>query len=256
MSRSKEAAASAAHEPIPLLCLGSGAALTDGHGWSSLLIDGRILLDIPPTAVPAFHKAGVETTAIDVIFISHMHADHLFGLPFLLLEYCVRCERSERLFIIGPPGLEETMDKLCSLAWPDMEKAGFQPRVPITYIEAVGDAPVDVLDLHYVAVPMNHFGLSAFGYRLEYKGRTIGYTGDTGESDRLDDLLAGCDLAILEATHPRPAEDPGHLDVDQVTALAQQLTRNGTAVYATHMSARPSGLANVTLCEDGQTYWV
>jgi len=241
---------------VPILCLGSGAALTDGRLWNSFLIDGRILLDLPPTAVPQMHRLGVDTTAIDVIFISHLHADHSFGLPFLLLEYCVRYERSEALFIVGPRGLEKNVEIACELAWPDMRAKGFHPRVPVHYVEIESEGSYDVGDLAFGAFPMKHFGLDALGYRFELKGRTIAYTGDTGDCEQVHRLLDGADVAIVEWTHAHRSRDPGHLDTEEVERITRELRDRRAMVLATHLGSTPDPIDGITICEDGETYYV
>ncbi len=241
---------------IPLTCLGSGAALTDGRRWNSLLIDGRILLDLPPTAVVELQHLDLDLTEIDVVFISHLHADHMFGLPFLLLEYCVRRERERPLYIVGPPGLEETTETLCDLAWPDMREAGFVPHVPVSYVEVSEDGEYQAGDLTFSAVRMEHFTLTAFGYRFAYKGRTIAYTGDTGECAQLGKLLEGTDVAIIELTHPDGSKDPGHLDVHVVEYWMKKLKERGARVFATHMMETPEPIDGLEVCEDCQTYYI
>jgi len=241
---------------IPLTCLGSGAALTDGRRWNSLLIDGRILLDLPPTAVVEMQHLGLDLTKIDVIFISHLHADHMFGLPFLLLEYCVRRRRERPIYIVGPPGIEERIETLCDLAWPDMRKAGFEPHVPVEYVEVAEDGDYRAGDLPFTAVQMEHFTLTAFGYRFEHDGRTFAYTGDTADCEQLGKLLGGVDVAILEWTHPRPSDDPGHLDAPAIAYWMNKLREQGSLVFATHMSETPDPIEGLEICEDCRTYYV
>jgi len=243
-------------ERIPLVCLGSGAALTDGRLYNSILVDQRIVLDLGPTAIPQMKRLGVDFGQIEHIYISHLHADHMFGLPFLLLEFCVRLERERPLHITGPAGLEELTFKLCDLAWPDLRKIGFEPHVPLKFTEISGEGDYTANGLTFTAIPMQHFTLDAYGCRFEHKGRTIAYTGDTGECDQVYQLLEGVDVAILELTHPSDSEDPGHMDVRDVRKLAKWLVGQGTQVFATHMGGTPEPIEGVTLCEDGETYWI
>ena len=243
-------------ERIPLVCLGSGAALTNGRDWTSLLLDQRILLDLPPTAVPQMYRLGIEPTGIDLIFISHMHADHTFGLPFLMLEYCVRRHRSEPLTIIGPVGIRKYTFDLCDLAWPQLRNNGFEPKVPLRFLEISQAGEYRTDGLAFEAVSMEHFDLDAFGYRLSYKGRTIAYTGDTGASAPLDQLLSGADVAIVELTHPPASDDPGHMDLPSFRRLAERLVDQGTRVIATHMGVIPDPINGVEFCMDGETLWI
>ena len=241
---------------LPILCLGSGAALSDGRLWNSLLIDGRILLELPTTSVPQMLKLGIDPTQIETIFISHLHADHMFGLPFLLLEYCVRRRRTQPLYIVGPTDLEAVTFQLCDLAWPDLRDVGFEPHVPLHFVEIPDEGTYTVGDLSFETVRMNHYGLSAFGFRFRVGDRLLAYSGDTGDTGDLDRLYDGVDVAIVELTHPHASEDPGHLDAPTVRRLADSLRQHGTKIFATHINGSPDPIEGVTLCEDGKTYWV
>jgi len=243
-------------DSIPLTCLGSAAALTDGRLWNCSLLDRRILLDIPPTAVTELHRLDLDLTEIDVIFVSHLHADHMFGLPFFLLEYCIRYEREEPIYIVGPSTIEETTHALCEMAWPNMREHGFEPRVPIAFVE-VAEGTHRAGDLDFEAFEMSHFDLEAYGYRFAYKGRVIAYSGDTCNCKPLNRLLDKSDVAILEMTHTEKTTDNGHLDSLTVGGLKDLPCCRETRIFATHMSTMPKKpIEGVTLCEDGKTYYV
>jgi len=115
-------------DKLTVTCLGSGSALARDRLWSSLLLDERILFSLPPTVVSQLHRLGKDLTAINHIFISHRHADHFFGLPFLLLYYSYLYSRDEPLYIIGPAGMQEATQCLFNLAWPDLKEKGIEPR--------------------------------------------------------------------------------------------------------------------------------
>ncbi len=219
-------------------------------------MDEHILLDLPPSAIPRLIRHGGDFSTIEHIFISHLHADHMFGLPFLLLEYCVRRSRENPLYIIGPPKIEELTFQLCDLAWPDLRKHGFEPHVPLHFIEVEEEGEYQAGALAFTAIPMEHFTLDAFGFRFEYKGRSIGYSGDTAECVELDRLLEGTDVAILELTYPRESNDPGHMDSPGFRRMASKLKVQGTTVIATHMSETPAPIEGVLFCEDGKTIYI
>lgn len=241
---------------VPLLCLGSAAALSDGRPWNATLLDGRILLDLPPTAVLGMRRVGLDLAALDVVLVSHLHADHAFGLPFLLLEYAIRSKRHSPLYIVGPPGLRAHSEALFALAWPGVKKPGAHPDGIVEYVEVEPRQEVRVADLVLSATPMSHFGLLAFGFRFTCRGLHFAYTGDTGDCCELEELLTGADVAIVEMTHPQPKSDPGHLDVERLAHLVDA-RQSKTKFFVTHMSARPAAAPDgMTLCEDGKLYWV
>ena len=251
-ARRKEPAAS----PLSILCLGSSAALTDGRPWSSLLVEGRFLLEIPPTAVPELRRRRIDLARLDCVFITHLHADHVFGIPFLLLEYRIRAQRAAPIVLVGPPGLAEFVETLCRLAWRGICAQGSGSPEPATYIEVAAEEEFSVGEARVVAYPMAHYGLPAFRYRITWSDRTIAYSGDTGPCASLDALVEGADMAILEMTHPDSRTDPGHLDPREVARLAAPLASRGARVLVTHTTGRPRPMAGVTFCRPGKTYRV
>ncbi len=238
---------------IAVTCLGSGAALGHGRLWSSILIDGRIILDLPPSAVPQLYRVGADIASIDHIFISHFHADHSFGIPFFLLLHHFLSSRSRPVYMIGPQGLARRTNELSALAWPELVKKGLAPNLTLEFVEVTGDGEYQAGDLHFTAVGMEHFGFETYGYRFTIDSREIAYTGDTGKCPQLHRLIAGADIVITEFTHPTPTDDPGHLDVQAVTQIAREVS--GT-VLATHLSGTPPVIKGVITCRDGETYFV
>lgn len=89
---------------------------------------------------------------------------------------------------------------------------------PLTSGETVHIGPFAVR-----AVPVEH-PTAAFGLRLSHGGRTLVYTGDTGPCDALDDLAAGADVLLSEATwtHSPSRPDGVHLSGTQAGALARR----------------------------------
>ncbi len=238
---------------IAVTCLGSGAALGHGRLWSSILVNGRIILDLPPSAVPQLYRVGADIASIDYVFISHFHADHSFGIPFFFLMHHFFVSRSRPIYLIGPRGLAQKAHQLSALAWPELVKKGLAPDLTVEFVEVAGDGDYQAGDLQFTAIGMEHFGFDTYGYRFVIDGRCIAYTGDTGECSQLHRLVAGADIVITELTHPLPTDDPGHLDVRAVTRIAQEVS--GT-VLATHLSSTPPTIKGVIACRDGETYLV
>ena len=241
---------------IAVTCLGCGAALGGKRLWSSLLLDDRILLSLPPTSIPQLYRLKKDVRAIDYIFVSHRHADHFFGLPFLLLLYCYLYERKEPLYIIGPSGMKEATERLFDLAWPELKRREISPRVPLTFVEVDEQGEFQAGELEFRAVKLNHFGMEAYGYRFAYKDREIAFTGDTGECTQLYQLVDGADVVVTEFTHAFESEDTGHMDAPAVSRLTKFLKAKGATVLATHLSGEPLPIEGLLICRDGETYIV
>src|SRR6266571_5708120 len=151
--------------PLDLAFLGSGNALAPGRCWSGFLLNRRYLFDTPPTALLSLKRLDADLAGIDTIFLSHFHSDHFFGLPFLFLEYAHRTQRHSDLTLVGPPGLEERVNRLMEIGNPTT--LGHDAGYKIHYVEVVDGATGRANDAAFTAVKMEHGAgtLECFGFR-------------------------------------------------------------------------------------------
>ena len=198
--------------------LGTGNFLAPGRYWNSFVLDGHVLVEPSPTALPHLRRCGLAAADLDAVVISHFHPDHTFGWPFLLLEV-VRLRAPDRpFFIVGPPGTEAFLADMMALGG----------------VTEIGDAAHDSLDVRYVevdggwqeagplrfrAVEVDHVPhLRCFGYLFDRDGRIVGYSGDTRPCAGLDELAGASDVLILECNGPHPPPVT-HMDIESVRAL-------------------------------------
>lgn len=96
---------------LDVVFLGTAASVPSaGRGLSSLLVrrgGERLLIDCGEgTQRQLMRSTGLAE--LDLVFITHLHADHVLGLPGMLKTFGLR-ERERTLRIVGPPGLERFM---------------------------------------------------------------------------------------------------------------------------------------------------
>ena len=104
-----------------VVMLGTGNAfLPYGRYHSFAMIDGKHIIDCPPTALASFRREGHAVSNIETIFITHVHGDHVFGFPFLLLERTYISDRANEkpLTVVAAKGVKERLKQLCDLAYP------------------------------------------------------------------------------------------------------------------------------------------
>lgn len=111
--------------------LGSGAATpTLGRHCSAQMINmngHRMLLDCGESTqsqMRAFHQ---KMQSVGTIFLSHLHGDHIFGLPGLLASMHL-CGKTDGVTVYSPPGLGEVLTRL-------FEVSGTNLDYPLSFVE-------------------------------------------------------------------------------------------------------------------------
>ena len=104
---------------LDVCLLGTGGMMPLPYRWlTSLMVryNGKsILIDCGEGTQIAMKEKGWSPKPIDVICFTHFHADHISGLPGMLLTMG-NAERTEPLLLIGPKGLTKTVNALRTIA--------------------------------------------------------------------------------------------------------------------------------------------
>ena len=153
---------------LDVCLLGTGGMMPLPRRWLTALMcrynGSNILIDCGEGAQVAIKQKGWSFKPIDVICITHFHADHISGLPGLLLTMG-NAERTEPLTMIGPRGLEKVVKALRMIA----QELPFE----INFIELSGDRQIiDIGEYKINAFKVKH-NVTCFGYSIEIdrKGR-------------------------------------------------------------------------------------
>lgn len=104
---------------LDICLLGTGGMMPLPYRWLTALMaryNGKsILIDCGEGTQIAMKEKGWSAKPIDIICFTHFHADHISGLPGMLLTMG-NAERTEPLTIIGPKGLTRVVNSLRVIA--------------------------------------------------------------------------------------------------------------------------------------------
>ncbi len=219
-----------------LTVLGSGDAFSSGGRLSScyLVESGQtgFLLECGPSVLTAFKKAGLSTNSISQIFISHLHGDHMGGLPFLLLDAIFPSQRQAPLTLIGPLGLEARFRMACEVFYPG--SLNLPHPFDLNFVELHRDVRRQIGDLAVTPFEVDHFsGSPSYAYRFELDGRIFAFSGDAGWSDNVVRVGQGADLYLIEC-YQYDLELSMHLNYLQIAAHFDQI--GARQLVLTHMS--------------------
>lgn len=160
---------------LTLLGCGGGMPMPNRH-LSSLFINfsGRkILIDVGEGTQVAIRKNKLGFKAIDIILITHVHGDHIVGLPGLLATIG-NSGREEPLTIIGPTGIKDVIKGL-SVLFPYLpyELKVEENRKELGF--ALNKANLDLCDISKCEVILKAEELdhsaACLGYSLYFKRR-------------------------------------------------------------------------------------
>jgi ribonuclease Z len=209
-------------DEIRVTVLGSGDPFVKkSQASASLLIevgnDERdfFFFDLGSGSLANFNGLGLPVTATTKVFLTHLHADHVGDMPTLLWSLA-KGGRRDPVEVWGPSGETRplgtrayTQHLQAAHAW-DMESLNGHPGqsgAETITTEVPYDKPATVYERNGVTIssfPVIHILNGAVGYRFDYGGRSVVFSGDTRPCHTLVDACDGADLLVHETFPTAP----------------------------------------------------
>src|SRR5262245_24654116 len=144
----------------------------------------RYLIDCGASTLIGMRKIGLDTGAIDAVFISHLHGDHFGGLSWLLIDALFVSKRRRPLPIAGPAGIKTRFIAATEALYPGMATA--ERPFDIEFIEYQEGTRVEIEGAAVTPFEVRHpSGAPPYALRIEADGKTIAFSGDTGWTESL-----------------------------------------------------------------------
>lgn len=182
----------------------AGAAILVEANDETLLIDcGRAC----STRLAAYDSSLL--TKVDRVFITHLHSDHITGLPDLWLNGWTQ-GRIGAFQVWGPDGTAEVFDGIEKAYSTDIASR-LRPAGPmeagsltasVTSLPLDGGVVYQSGDLSVTAFPVRHGNLSAYGYKIANGESSVLISGDTTVTPTLNEYAADADVLLLEVASP------------------------------------------------------
>ena len=217
------------------LC-GTGSPMPDatraGPCLGVLAGERAYVFDIGSGGTRNLGTMGFPMPQLEAVYLTHLHSDHIDGLGELLVLSWVGGGRSEPTPIIGPVGTQRVVDGF-NMAYqidstyrvahhgPEVANPTGFGGVATEITLPIGPAGQAIVfedgDLTITAMRVAHAPVEpAFGYRIDYKDRSVSISGDTIFHPGFVAASEGVDLMLHEA-----------LDPEMVTALGERLRELG-----------------------------
>ena len=166
----------------------------------------KLLFDCGRGALLRLYQANISQ--VDGLFLTHLHSDHIVGIPDLWLTGWVM-GRKVPLRVWGPAGTRRMMARPERAYSFDLHmRRDVDEHLPPQGVEIQAkDIQQGVVyrngDLKVTAFEVDHGLLKpAFGYRVDYAGHSVLLSGDTRSSENLIRFAQGTDVLIHEVLDP------------------------------------------------------
>lgn len=207
--------------PMQLTIIGAGTTLPAPARSPSchlLRTGGRaFVFDMGAGALARLGAAGMDYRDIDVVFISHLHPDHVLDVVMLLqaANATPGWSRTRTLSIVGCRGLADFLAKLL-LIFRDAQPESY--RLDVTELD-VGRHVVAGLDLE---VALTGHTSNSLAFRVEAAGKVFVYSGDAADKPELADLARSADIFLCECSFPRAYPTDDHLTSETAARIARE----------------------------------
>ncbi len=203
---------------MKIIFMGTGNAF--GHNGSLpscylLEYEYTVLLDCGPSIFPALKSNNKSINDIDAIFISHLHPDHILGIPQLALENFYVIKRDRKIKVYSPIGTRDVIIDLTRAMYDEPILTHIDEL--FQFIEFPENEILEIPGGNVKTLPALHSG-NARMQIITVGDKSIGYTGDTAYIKESFDELLRSDIVITEASSSG-FSIPDHMTLEQVQKL-------------------------------------
>lgn len=199
---------------LHVILVGTGSPIADAaraQACTAVIAGGEfILIDAGPGAVRKAMTNNLPLQNLSAVLLTHFHSDHIGELGEAVVQSWL-AGRTKKLEVYGPPGVEKIVAGFAQAYAFDTDyrvahhSEAHMPRAAATAnalpikLKSAAEAAVvfERNGVKVTAFKVEHEPVSpAYGYRIEYRGRSVVISGDTAKSVNLAKHAAGADLLV------------------------------------------------------------
>jgi ribonuclease Z len=229
-----------------------------------VIANGEVwLVDVGPGAWESVDLANLPTAALRGVLLTHFHSDHIGDLGEAITQSWI-AGRAAPLEVVGPTGVGGIVSGLAQVYAADIDyrvahhgesalpRAAAGALAREFALPSDGEASV-VLDRDGLKITMfavDHRPVTpAVGYRVDWRGRSIVFSGDTKRSANLLRFTKGADILVHEGLDAemvhRVSETAARMGRPRVARLANDILSYHTAPIEAAEIARAAGVATL-----------
>jgi phosphoribosyl 1,2-cyclic phosphodiesterase len=217
--------------------LGTGGAINEGLPYNAFIVDDNLLVESPPDVMNSLYREGIERKDISAIYISHFHADHCFGLPFLLLRNFFDGYTRE-IDIFGPKGIRQRVSELCTLAFGPESRMLSWVNTYVRCHEVEEGKEAEVCG-KYILTPIRMFhSEETYGFNLEVGGKRLLYIADSFWDVSLLSYMDDASVILIDLNGEKSDTVKVHISEDDLVDYALPSYKNREIIfYGTHLKS-------------------
>lgn len=240
-------------EALKIKIIGNGGCINNGLPYNSFLINGNFLVESPPDIMVSLLKLSIDFSRIDTVFISHLHGDHTFGLPFLIINKwaaSLQSSTESALTLIGPQGIGQHVRKITEAAFTHSHPCydWLEKNTRFKIINAEFEMTMDGLSVS--CFTLQHL-IETHGLLMS-RGteRIFAYIADTKWCPKVERILDERPGIIIMDMNGGDANV--HISVDDVIEKGIPITGSDSLYYGTHLADEfESADANIKCAKPG-----
>jgi len=226
---------------LEILILGNGGAINDGLPYNAFVINGSLLCEAPPDIMLSINKNSIELSSIKTIYISHLHGDHIFGLPFIILSAFFQHVSSEKKLsfkIVGPKNLEMVAENLVVNAFTSKHPCYQWMKEFCIFSEINKKSTPHFIDgFNTTIFKLDHL-VDTYGFSLATKDDCVdfAYIADTRWCKSVQNTLSNKpQLVLIDLNGKENDPEPVHISIEDLSQKAIPLTGEKTTYFGTHL---------------------
>lgn len=181
----------------------------------AIIANGELyIVDVGTDSPRNLARMGWAASALEGVFITHFHSDHIDGLGELMTVRWAGGSFDSPLPVYGPTGIERVVggfneayaqdfiyrqahhgDSVAPLKAAGGSAISFRPPAPGQAVTLIDKDGLLVESFSVTHTPVD----PAVGYRFTLKGRSVVITGDTVKDQNIVEMSRGADLLVHEA---------------------------------------------------------
>lgn len=237
--------------------LGAYGGKDKNRSTTSLLITDKVAID----AGNILNYMGMSASAIDRIFLTHSHFDHIADIAFMMdIFFAVR---TTPLKIYAIKHTLDMLDKhiFNDTIWPDFRKIHLinSHHKAIEYIEITPDQTIEIDGVKFTPFETVHT-VPSVGYVIEKNDSKILFTSDTYKCPKIWEIInsdKSIKSMIIEVSFPSNLDELAnaslHLTPKLLKEELENLKRDDVVIYINHIKPEMYNIIKDELMQDEKT---